>query len=59
MSALDDDPLARAIDQAPQDDEPLSAEDYKAIAEGEADYTAARRLTPLHQLERELEEDSP
>jgi len=47
------DAYLRRIANAPEDDEPLTAEDEQAIAEARAD-VAAGRLIPLEQLEREL-----
>jgi hypothetical protein len=34
----DADPLLRALDEAPEDDEPLTEEDIRAIAESRAEY---------------------
>lgn len=48
-----EDPLLRAIANAPEDDEPLSAEDRQAIVEGHADI-AADRLTSLDDFKRKL-----
>jgi predicted transcriptional regulator len=48
------DAFSRLIANAPEDDEPLAAEDEQAIAEGEADYAAGRTI-PLEQIERELD----
>jgi hypothetical protein len=48
-----EDPLLRAIANAPEDDEPLSAEDEAAIADGQADI-AAGRLTALEDIKHEL-----
>ena len=45
--------FARWLDSRPDDDEPLTAEDEKAIAEGLAD-KAAGRLTSLEEIKREL-----
>jgi predicted transcriptional regulator len=51
------DAFSRRIANAPKDDEPLTAEDEQAIAEGEADYAAGRAI-PLEQIERELDHGS-
>jgi predicted transcriptional regulator len=48
-----EDPLLRAIANAPEDDEPLTADDQEAIAEGRADISAGR-LIPLEEIKREL-----
>jgi predicted transcriptional regulator len=47
------DSFARWLDSRPEDDEPLTAEDEEAIAEGLAD-KAAGRLTSLEEIKREL-----
>jgi len=40
-----DDPVLRSLIEAPEDDEPLTAEDIAAIEEGKADIRAGRYLT--------------
>jgi hypothetical protein len=49
----EDDPLVAAFRDAPQDDEPWSAEDETAAAEGRADIAAGRTVS-LDQALREL-----
>lgn len=39
------DPVLRALEEAPVDDEPVTEEDRAAIAEGWADYHAGRGLS--------------
>lgn len=48
------DPLARRLDAAPLDDEPLTADDLEAIQAAREDI-AAGRCVPLEELRRELE----
>jgi predicted transcriptional regulator len=40
-----EDPLLRAIANAPEDDEPLTSADEAAIAEGQADIAAGRTVS--------------
>jgi len=49
------DPLARRLDAAPLDDEPLTADDLEAMREAREDF-AAGRVVSLEKLRRELEE---
>jgi hypothetical protein len=49
------DPLARRLDAAPLDDEPLTADDLEAMREAREDF-AAGRVVSLEELRRELEE---
>jgi hypothetical protein len=48
------DPLARRLDAAPLDGEPLTAEDREALQEAREDF-AAGRVVALEELRRELE----
>ena len=48
------DPLARRLDMAPLDDEPLTADDLEAIQAAREDF-AAGRVISLEDLRRELE----
>jgi len=47
-----DDPLLRAIANAPEDDEPFTAEDEAAVAEGRADFAAGRTVSHEEMLRR-------
>jgi hypothetical protein len=47
------DPLARRLDAAPLDDEPLTADDLEAIEEARKDIAAGRSVS-LEELRREL-----
>jgi hypothetical protein len=48
------DPLARRLDAAPLDDEPVTAEDLEAMQVAREDF-AAGRVVSLEELRRELE----
>jgi hypothetical protein len=48
------DPLARRLDAAPLDDEPVTAEDLEAMQAAREDF-AAGRVVSLEELRRELE----
>jgi hypothetical protein len=50
----DRDPLARRLDGAPLDDEPLTDEDREALREAREDL-AAGRIVSMEDLRRELE----
>lgn len=52
---VEPDPLARRLDAAPLDDEPLTADDLEAMREAREDF-AAGRVVSLEELRRELEE---
>lgn len=47
------DPVLHALETAPEDDEPLTEEDLKAIAEGEEDIRQGR-VTPWEDVKRDL-----
>jgi hypothetical protein len=47
------DPVALALELAPEDDEPLTDEDRAAIAEARAEFAAGHGI-PSEQLKREL-----
>jgi hypothetical protein len=40
-----EDPLVRALEDAPEDDEPIAEEDEAAISEGRADVAAGRTIS--------------
>ncbi len=40
-----EDPLTRALERAPEDDEPITEEDKAAISEGRADVAAGRTIS--------------
>jgi predicted transcriptional regulator len=40
-----EDPLVRVLEDAPEDDEPITEEDEAAISEGRADAAAGRTIT--------------
>lgn len=52
---VDRDPLARRLDAAPLDDEPLTPDDLEAMREAREDF-AVGRVVSLEELRRELEE---
>lgn len=47
-----DEPMLRALARAPEDDEPWTAEDEAAIAEGRGDVAAGRTLSHEEMLRR-------
>jgi predicted transcriptional regulator len=47
-----EDPLLHAIATAPEDDEPFTAEDEAAVAEGRADFAAGRTVSHEEMLRR-------
>ena len=49
-----EDPLLRAIANAPEDDEPWTEEDETAVAESREELAAGVPLIPLKQVMREL-----
>jgi len=49
----DDDPVLRAFEDAPEDDEPLTPEDEAAIEEGRAEFAAGLGI-PLEEVRREF-----
>lgn len=51
------DPVVVTFRDAPEDDEPWTAEDEAAVAEVEADRRAGAPAVPLEQVERELESE--
>jgi hypothetical protein len=50
----EDDPLLRAIANAPEDDEPWTDEDEAAVAESRAELAAGVPTISLEQVKREL-----
>jgi len=50
---LADDPVVRALRDAPLDDEPVSAEEEKAVAEARVEADGGE-LVPQEEIEREL-----
>ncbi|HEY7831677.1 MAG TPA: hypothetical protein VIC06_14035 [Solirubrobacteraceae bacterium] len=47
-----EDPLLRAVANAPKDDEPFTDEDEAAVAEGRADFAAGRTVSHEEMLRR-------
>jgi len=55
VEALRSDPLVRFLDQAPVDDEPVTAEEEAAMAEVEADRAASVPTIPFDDVKRKYE----
>jgi hypothetical protein len=51
-----EDPLLRAIANAPEDDEPWTEADEAAMAESRTELAAGESLIPLEQVMRELDD---